>query len=234
MKVEVYILYLLVHLKGTPENRSKSFPKEKKILREIDKCLLMQELTIWFSEKTPGTLHQNKIVYEETTRKIHILIHKSYIGIEIIVNFENFKCINIFLKEKWISVFLNTLRIFPFHFSVYQMMIHSAIWKERDLCFLFINILISKKKNLDEFVASSKCTSKERFSNPLKTLKYKNEQILSKIILYTEIPNMEVATYPFFFLISFDKAVHSSIEIKYEQIDSDRLFIKKVFPIFQN
>ncbi|KAL5646430.1 hypothetical protein ACJX0J_001363, partial [Zea mays] len=44
MKVEVYILYLLVHLKGTPENRSKSFPKREKILREIDKCLLMQEL----------------------------------------------------------------------------------------------------------------------------------------------------------------------------------------------
>ncbi|KAL5646781.1 hypothetical protein ACJX0J_002115 [Zea mays] len=172
MKVEVYILYLLVHLKGTPENRSKS------LLIGLDESFKLTR-TIWFSEKTPGTLHQNKIVYEETTRKIHILIHKSYIGIEIIVNFENLQ-MHKYIPEREISVFLNTLRIFPFHFSVYQMMIHSAIWKERDLCFLFINILISKKKNLDEFVASSKCTSKERFSNPLKTLKYKNEQIRVK------------------------------------------------------
>ncbi|KAL5646563.1 hypothetical protein ACJX0J_002200 [Zea mays] len=76
--------YLLVHLKGTPENRSKS------LLIGLDESFKLTR-TIWFSEKTPGTLHQNKIVYEETTRKIHILIHKSYIGIEIIVNFENLR-----------------------------------------------------------------------------------------------------------------------------------------------
>jgi hypothetical protein len=35
------------------------------------------------------------IVYEETRRKIHILIHKSYIGIEIVFYF-------LFSKEKWI------------------------------------------------------------------------------------------------------------------------------------
>ncbi|KAL5643606.1 hypothetical protein ACJX0J_004823, partial [Zea mays] len=87
-----------------------------------------------FSEKTPGTLHQNKIVYEETTRKIHILIHKSYIGIEIIVNFENLQ-MHKYIPEREISVFLNTLRIFPFHFSVYQMMIHSAIWSEQGFMF---------------------------------------------------------------------------------------------------
>jgi hypothetical protein len=34
-----------------------------------------------------------KIVYEETRRKIHILIHKSYIGIEIVFYFP-------FLKRK--------------------------------------------------------------------------------------------------------------------------------------
>ncbi|KAL5645840.1 hypothetical protein ACJX0J_005038 [Zea mays] len=116
MKVEVYILHLIPYYKvfiGTLES-----PKREKILREIDKCLLMQELTIWFSEKTPGTLHQNKIVYEETTRKIHILIHKSYIGIEIIVNFENLQ-MHKYIPERE-------------HFSVYQMMIHSAIWKERE------------------------------------------------------------------------------------------------------
>ncbi|KAL5644741.1 hypothetical protein ACJX0J_001756 [Zea mays] len=159
MKVEVYILIhydnekyfyisdqndqeypnlinhiLLVHLKGTPENRSKS------LLIGLDESFKLTR-TIWFSEKTPGTLHQN--VPED--KKIHILIHKSYIGIEIIVNFENLQ-MHKYIPEREISVFLNTLRIFPFHFSVYQMMIHSAIWKERDLCFLFINILISKKK----------------------------------------------------------------------------------------
>ncbi|KAL5644364.1 hypothetical protein ACJX0J_002351, partial [Zea mays] len=127
MKVEVYILYLLVHLKGTPENRSKSFPKREKYCEKLTR-------TIWFSEKTPGTLHQNKIVYEETTRKIHILIHKSYIGIEIIVNFENLQ-MHKYIPEREISVFLNTLRIFPFHFSVYQMMIHSAIWSEQGFMF---------------------------------------------------------------------------------------------------
>ncbi|KAL5641864.1 hypothetical protein ACJX0J_005167, partial [Zea mays] len=127
MKVEVYILYLLVHLKGTPENRSKS------LLIGLDESFKLTR-TIWFSEKTPGTLHQNKIVYEETTRKIHILIHKSYIGIEIIVNFENLQ-MHKYIPEREISVFLNTLRIFPFHFSVYQMMIHSAIWSEQGFMF---------------------------------------------------------------------------------------------------
>ncbi|KAL5646185.1 hypothetical protein ACJX0J_000316 [Zea mays] len=119
--------YLLVHLKGTPENRSKS------LLIGLDESFKLTR-TIWFSEKTPGTLHQNKIVYEETTRKIHILIHKSYIGIEIIVNFENLQ-MHKYIPEREISVFLNTLRIFPFHFSVYQMMIHSAIWSEQGFMF---------------------------------------------------------------------------------------------------
>jgi hypothetical protein len=34
-------------------------------------------------------LHPNikKIVYDQTTRKIHILLHKSYIGIEIVFYF---------------------------------------------------------------------------------------------------------------------------------------------------
>ena len=46
-----------------------------------------------------------------------------------------------------ISVFLNTLRIFPFvfllesekkkHFSVYQMMIHSAIWSEQGIYYVY-------------------------------------------------------------------------------------------------
>ncbi|KAL5646135.1 hypothetical protein ACJX0J_003311 [Zea mays] len=130
MKVEVYILYLLeknspyllVHLKGTPENRSKS------LLIGLDESFKLTR-TIWFSEKTPGTLHQN--VPED---KIHILIHKSYIGIEIIVNFENLQ-MHKYIPEREISVFLNTLRIFPFHFSVYQMMIHSAIWSEQGFMF---------------------------------------------------------------------------------------------------
>ncbi|KAL5644271.1 hypothetical protein ACJX0J_000663, partial [Zea mays] len=123
MKVEVYILihydnekYFYISdqndqeypnlINQYPENRSKSFPKEKKYCEKLTR-------TIWFSEKTPGTLHQNKIVYEETTRKIHILIHKSYIGIEIIVNFENLQ-MHKYIPEREISVFLNTLRIFPF------------------------------------------------------------------------------------------------------------------------
>ncbi|KAL5645729.1 hypothetical protein ACJX0J_002689 [Zea mays] len=137
MKVEVYILYLLeknspyllVHLKGTPENRSKS------LLIGLDESFKLTR-TIWFSEKTPGTLHQNQedCLEEETTRKIHILIHKSYIGIEIIVNFENLQ-MHKYIPEREISVFLNTLRIFPFHFSVYQMMIHSAIWSEQGFMF---------------------------------------------------------------------------------------------------
>ena len=38
-----------------------------------------------------------------------------------------------------------------------------------------------------------------------------------------------VATYPFFFLISFDKAFHSSIEIKYEQLIQIDFSSKKFF-----
>jgi hypothetical protein len=48
-----------------------------------------------------------------------------------------------------ISVFLNTLRILPFvfllesekkkHFSIYQMMIHSAIWSEQGVTFFKTN-----------------------------------------------------------------------------------------------
>ncbi|KAL5646740.1 hypothetical protein ACJX0J_002552 [Zea mays] len=187
MKVEVYILYLLVHLKGTPENRSKS------LLIGLDESFKLTR-TIWFSEKTPGTLHQ-------INKTIPIRI--------IIVNFENLQ-MHKYIPERE-------------HFSVYQMMIHSAIWSEQGFMFSLYQYTDSKKKkkseffllkkkkeidfittcyffpfitfedqSLDEFVASSKCTSKERFSNPLKTLKYKNEQIRSKIILYTEIPNMGV------------------------------------------
>jgi hypothetical protein len=41
-----------------------------------------------------------KVVYEETTRNFQILIHKSYIGIEIVFYFSLSKI----SKEKWISL----------------------------------------------------------------------------------------------------------------------------------
>ncbi|KAL5646253.1 hypothetical protein ACJX0J_002136 [Zea mays] len=172
MKVEVYIL---IHYDNEKyfyisDQNDQEYPNLiNHLLIGLDESFKLTR-TIWFSEKTPGTLHQNKIVYEETTRKIHILIHKSYIGnrnsllfsffkrkmdfievinysnsnnsgeriainakrehlesgIQGIVNFENLQ-MHKYIPEREVGE--------KKHFSVYQMMIHSAIWSEQGFMF---------------------------------------------------------------------------------------------------
>ncbi|KAL5645912.1 hypothetical protein ACJX0J_004990 [Zea mays] len=189
MKVE----YLLVHLKGTPENHEARSKKRKKYCEKLTGKISISSSkeegsikTIWFSEK-PG-----KVPEDKQQEKFHILIHKSYIGIEICLLFSFFKRkmdfieviktysnlnnsgerIAINAKREHLESGIQGDRVFLYgidnivnfenlqmhkyiperevgrtkekkHFSVYQMMLHSAIWSEQGFMFSLYQYTVS-------------------------------------------------------------------------------------------